>query len=119
VFRFAKQNRWSLVTTPYIVEETERHVSEFSPETAAAWGVLREALLERPDVLTLNRPAVFEPAKDRPILFSALAWADVLLTLDRRDFGGLLGQRFYGLLIFKPGDFLIRERTSGRLIEQE
>jgi hypothetical protein len=42
------------------------------------------------DVLTLNRPAVFHAAKDRPILFSALAWADVLLTLDRGDFGSLM-----------------------------
>jgi len=45
------------------------------------------------DVLTLDRPAVFHAGKDRPILFSALAWADVLLTLDRGDFGGLMDRR--------------------------
>jgi len=28
---------------------------------------------------------VFAPARDRPILFTASAWAEVLLTLDRRD----------------------------------
>jgi hypothetical protein len=27
------------------------------------------------------------PAKDRPILFSALAWSEVLLTLNRGVFG--------------------------------
>jgi hypothetical protein len=48
-------------------------------------------------------------------LFTAAAWADVLLTLDRHDFGDLLGGAFYGLAILKPGDFLKRERGAGRL----
>jgi hypothetical protein len=43
------------------------------------------------------------PASARPILFSALATADVLLTLDRADFGRLLGAQFYGLAIMTPG----------------
>jgi hypothetical protein len=51
----------------------------------------------------------------RPILFSALAWADVLLTLDRADFGKRLNTTFYGLAILTPGMFLERERASGRL----
>ena len=67
------------------------------------------------DVLTLDLPAVFPVAKDRPILFSALAWADVLLTLDRGDFGKLINQPFYGLPILKPGSFLEQERAAGRL----
>jgi hypothetical protein len=58
---------------------------------------------------------VFHAAKDRPILFSAPAWADVLLTLDRGDFEGLMDKPFYGLLVFKPGVFLERERAAGRL----
>ena len=56
--------------------------------------------------------AVFPAGKDRPILFSALAWA-VLLTLDRNDFGELLGTTFYGLLVLKPGTFLERVRAAG------
>jgi hypothetical protein len=67
------------------------------------------------DVFTLDRPVVFEPAKDRPILFGALAWADLLLTLDRGDFGQLMDRAFYGLWILKPGTFLARERAAGRL----
>jgi hypothetical protein len=39
------------------------------------------------DVLAFEWATVFAPAKDRPILFTAAAWADALLTLDRRDFG--------------------------------
>lgn len=62
------------------------------------------------DVLTLDRINVFAPAKDRPILFSALAWAEVLLTLDRGDFGSMLGTDFYGLAILTPGMFLERLR---------
>ena len=67
------------------------------------------------DVLTLDRPALFRAAKDRPILFSALAWADVLLTLDRTDFGSLIGSSFYDLSILKPGMFLERQRVAGTL----
>ena len=68
------------------------------------------------NVLTLDRPAVFPSGKDRPILFSALAWADILLTLDWGDFGGLMDKPFYGLLVLKPGMFMERERAAGRLI---
>ena len=49
---------------------------------------------------------MFGPAKDRPVLFTAAAWAEVLLTLDRGDFGALMGSGFYGLDILTPGDFL-------------
>ena len=48
------------------------------------------------------------------VLLAALACADVLLTLDRRDFGSLIGATVYGLLVLTPGQFLERERTSGR-----
>lgn len=61
------------------------------------WLRLRNRLQLVDDVLTIDKPAVFPVTKDRPILFSALATADVLLTLDRVDFGRLLGTRFYGL----------------------
>jgi hypothetical protein len=52
----------------------------------------------------------------RLFLFSALAWADILLTLDRGDFGGLMEKPFYGLLVLKPGLFLERERAAGRFL---
>jgi hypothetical protein len=66
-------------------------------------------------VLTIDKPAVFPVEKDRPILFSALASADVLLTLDRAGFRRLLGGRFYGLENITPGMWLSREREAGRL----
>lgn len=82
---------------------------------ALEWAKLRLTLLILDDVLTLDRVVVFPASKDRPILFSALAWSDVLLTLGRHDFGGLLGSSFYGLALLKPGDLLQRERAAGRL----
>ena len=80
----------------------------------ATWLRLRDRLVLVDDVLTIDKPAVFPVTKDRPILFSALAMADVLLTLDRADFGRLLGTRFYGLAIMTPGMWLMQETEAGR-----
>ena len=115
ILRRASANDWTLLSTPYAIEEVVRNLPDLPPSATADWARLRPALLLMDDVLTLDRPAVFEGGKDRPILFSALAWADVLLTLDRSDFGGLMGRTFYGLLVLKPGTFLERERAAGRL----
>ncbi len=115
IFRLASANGWILVSTPYVLEEVLRNLPKLAPSASADWAGLRRALLLMDDVLTLDRPAVFHAAKDRPILFSALAWADVLLTLDRGDFGQLMSRPFYGLRVLKPGVFLEQERTAGRL----
>lgn len=79
------------------------------------WVRLRAELLVMDDVLTVDRPVVFPVSKDKPVLFGALAWADALLTLDRGDFGPLLGTSFYGMPVLRPGEFLERERAAGRL----
>jgi predicted nucleic acid-binding protein len=115
IFRLVSPNQWTLIATPYVVEEVRRNLPNFPASVGADWNQLRGDLLLMDDVFTVDRPAVFAPAKDRPILFSALAWADVLLTLDRGDFETLLGSEFYGLAILTPGNFLMRERAAGRL----
>jgi predicted nucleic acid-binding protein len=115
IFRRASANRWLLVSTPYVIEEVLRNLPALPASASAQWASLRPELLLMDDVLTLDRPAVFQAAKDRPILFSALAWADVLLTLDRGDFGGLMDAPSYGLSVIRPGVFLERERAAGRL----
>ena len=115
IFRRASANGWILITTPYGLEEVVRNLPDLASSASADWAGLRPALLIMDDVLTLDRPAVFPAAKDRPILFSALAWADVLLTLDEGDFGGFMDKPFYGLLVLRPGGFLQRERAAGRL----
>lgn len=115
IFRRAPANGWALLATPYVLEEVLRNLANFPSAASADWAHLRPALRVVDDVLTLELPAVFPVTKDRPVLFSALAWADVLLTLDRGDFGELLNQPFYGLPILKPGTFLEQERAAGRL----
>ena len=115
IFRLAAKNSWTLFSTPYAVEEVRRNLSHFPADASSDWNRLRGELLLMDDVFTVDRPTVFAPAKDRPILFSALAWADVLLTLDRGDFETLLGNAFYGLKILTPGQFLLHERAAGSL----
>jgi hypothetical protein len=104
------------MTTPYVIEEVTRNLPKFPPEVTAEWARLRPRLGIRDNILTLDRAVVFPAGKDRTILFGAVAWADVLLTLDRGDFAALLGRSFYGLFVLKPGDFLKRERVAGRLL---
>lgn len=106
---------WSLLTSAYVIAEVETNLAGLPAGASESWTGIRAKLESVPDVLTFDWPAVFAPARDRPILFTAAAWAEVLLTLDRRDFAGLLGTSFYGLAILKPGDFLQRERAAGRL----
>ena len=115
LFRRATECGWILLTTPYVVEEVHRNLPDLPAGATAEWARLRPELALMDDVLTLDRAAVFEPAKDRPILFSALAWSQVLLTHDRADFGKLFGATFYGLSILTPGMFLESERAAGRL----
>jgi hypothetical protein len=111
VFMLAAAHRWALLVTPYVIEEVLVNLVDLPPIWTAEWVCLRQDLVVADDIVTLDRIAVFEPAKDRPILLSALAWADVLLTLDRADFGSLLGTEFYGLAVLTPGAFL--ERAGG------
>jgi hypothetical protein len=103
------------MTSPYVVSEVVRNLSRLPAQASATWTQLRPALVLVRDVWTLDRPAIFGPAKDRPVLFTAAAWAEVLLTLDRGDFASVMGSGFYGLDVLTPGDFLQRERAAERL----
>lgn len=114
VFRQASMRDWRLVATPYAIAEVIRNLAGFSAPVTVTWLRLRDRLILVDDVVTIDKPAVFPVNKDRPILFSALATADVLLTLDRLDFGRLLGTQFYGLAIMTPGMWLVRERGPER-----
>jgi hypothetical protein len=103
------------MTSPYVISELVRNLPRLPAQAAADWAILRPMLVEVRDVWTIDRPAVFGPSKDRPILFTAAAWAEALLTSDRGDFGPFMETGFYGLDVLTPADFLIRERTAQRL----
>ena len=115
IFEWAVGNDWTLVSTPYVLDEVGGNLPRLTVAATSVWNTFQPRLWMATDVLTIDRPNAFLPTKDRPILFSALAWADVLLTLDRADFGNLLNQSFYGLNVLTPGDFLLTERRAGRL----
>ena len=119
IFRRAQAQGWVLIVSPYGIGEVLNNLPDLPPAATAQWARLRADLLVLDDVLTADRPVIFAAGKDRPILFSALAWADVLLTRDTGDFGDLLGGSFYELLVLTPGAFLHRERSAGRLKNAE
>jgi predicted nucleic acid-binding protein len=115
VFHHAARQGWRLLVSPWVLREVRENLAKKPSEAARAWVSLRARVAVEDDELTFDWPIVFEAAKDKPVLFSALACADVLLTLDRRDFRDLLGQTIYDLRVLTPGEFLRMEREAGRL----
>jgi predicted nucleic acid-binding protein len=115
VFNHAASHGWRLLLSPWVLREVRDNLADKPPESARAWVSLRRKAILEDDELTFDWPIAFEASKDKPVLFSALACADVLLTLDRRDFRDLLGQTVYGLRVLTPGEFLRIEREAGKL----
>lgn len=115
VFDLAPVNGWRLLTSRYTLDEVAKNLLKLPPAALADWPKLFATLILTRDIWTMNRPVVFAPAKDRPVLFTAAAWARVLLTLDTADFGALMETGFYHLAIMRPGQFLTAERAAGRL----
>jgi hypothetical protein len=63
-----------------------------------------------PNALTSKKPLLLTATKDKPVLISALAAkCKVLLTLDKGDFGIVLGTTVYGMRVSSPRDFLVGE----------
>lgn len=115
VWTLAAVQGWRLLASNYVIREVEKNLPlRLPPSAHREWQRLQPLLEVMPDVVTFDWPVVFPAAKDRPVLSTAAA--DALLTLDRADFGGVMGAGFYGLTVMKPGDFLRRERAAGRLI---
>ena len=106
-----------MLTSPYVVKEVEKNLRlRLPPSAELEWQQLSPTLQRVADVVTFNWPTVGAAGKDRPVLFTAAAFSEVLLTLDRADFGGLMESGFYGLQVLTPGDFVRRERAAGRLL---
>ena len=117
IFDLAGAQGWRLFVSDYVLREVEKNVRHrLSAAAQDEWRKLRSSLSVMSDVLTFDWPVVFPATKDRPVLFTAFAVADVLLTLDRADFESVMATGFYGMPVMKPGDFLRRERAGGRLL---
>jgi hypothetical protein len=106
VFDRHRVEGWTLLASPYVRSEIRLNIAALGSEAVAKWRMLEGNLVLVRDEFVAEWAVVFAAAKDRPVLFSALAFADILLTLDRRDFAPLMGTGFYGLEVMKPGDFL-------------
>ena len=115
IFDLHDQAGWRLLASSYVINEVRTNVPRLGSTAVEAWAECATRLVRVEDKLVFDWPVVFGPSKDRPILFSAAAFADILLTLDWGDFGPLMGTGFYGLPIMKPGPFLERERAAGHL----
>jgi predicted nucleic acid-binding protein len=113
VFDLAGRHRWELIVSPWVLREVRDNLANKPAEASRAWAALRGRVTVEGDELTFNWPLSFDVAKDKPVLISALAYADVLLTLDRRDFGPLIGQTVYGMRVLTPGEFVRTERAGG------
>ena len=112
IFDIHKHEGWAILASGYVMGEVRTNIESLGKQAVSDWRRLESDLRLVRDQFVVNWPVVFAPAKDRPVLFTALAFADVLLTLDKRDFGPLMGVGFYGLEIMKPGDFLKRNQLS-------
>ena len=113
VFDFAIRRRCQLLVSPWVLHEVRDNLANKPPAASSAWAALRRRVTVEGDELAFDWPLNFDVTKDKPVLISALACADVLLTLDRRDFRSLLGQTVYGLRVLTPGEFLRIEREAG------
>jgi predicted nucleic acid-binding protein len=115
VIESAAAQNWTLRISSYVLDELEANLPRVSKEAFNYAVNAKTRLTMVRDVLNFPWISIFVPTKDRPILFTAAACAEILLTLDRRHFQQAIGRAFYDLEIMEPADFLIRERLAGRL----
>ena len=106
----ASVNEWTLLCSRYAIIEVVRNLAKLGPGARRAWSSIQALLRLVSDVYVIDQPSVFNAVKDRPILFTAYKHADILLTLDRRDFMQAIGTRFYRLEILTPEQFIRRQR---------
>ena len=115
LFAEADRGLWQLLVSRYVLSEVSDNLLALPPGWSSNWQMYRPSLSVVEDVTALPHAVVFAAKKDRPVLFSAFAYADVLLVLDIADFGPLMGTGFYGLSVMTPGMFLKGLRESGVL----
>ena len=113
----AQAHGWQLICAYYCREETRRNLDKLG-EAAVAYfcNTLERQIDWRQNALTSDDIIIFDKAKDRPVLISALSVKpSALLTLDRADFHDKLGTQFYGIDIRTPGEWLMEMREAGKV----
>ncbi|PXA04610.1 hypothetical protein DDZ13_05405 [Coraliomargarita sinensis] len=117
ILESANDYDWNLISAHYCREETSRNLCKLGESAQDYFDKHLDRLIDwQLNALTADDIIVFEKAKDRPVLISALASKpDALLTLDRADFHNRLGRQFYGIAIRTPGEWLMEQRDTGLL----
>lgn len=109
ITEIAPERGWHLVSASYCRAETAKNLGKPGPDAIPRWPELQTRIEWVPNALTSKKPLLLSASKDKPVLISALAAkSDVLLTLDKGDFGLLLGTTVYGMQVSTPRDFLIQ-----------
>jgi hypothetical protein len=110
ITEIADDRGWHLVSACYCRAETARNIGKLGEEAVLRWPELRVKVEWVPNALTSGRPLLLTASKDKPVLISALAAeCEALLTLDKGDFGILLGTTVYGMRVSTPRDFLVSQ----------
>jgi predicted nucleic acid-binding protein len=108
ITEIAPERGWCLVSASYCHAETSRNIGKLGVDANLKWPDLQNQIEWVPNALTSKKPLLLTASKDKPVLISALAAkSDVLLTLDKGDFGLLLGTTVYGMRVSTPRDFLL------------
>ena len=110
ITELAADRGWRLISASYCRAETSKNIGKLGAEAAMRWPSMRTRIEWVPNALTSKKPLLLTASKDKPVLISALAAkCEVLLTLDKGDFGIVLGTTVYGMRVSTPRDFLIGE----------
>ncbi len=110
ITEIADDRAWRLISASYCHAETSKNIRKLGEEAVLRWPEMQSKVEWVPNALTSRKPLLLTASKDKPVLISALAAkCAVLLTLDRGDFGIMLGTAVYGMWVSTPRDFLIGE----------
>ena len=63
IFNYAQTNRWTLLTSPWAVNEVLHNLSDLPIAATGDWLRLRQCLSIVDDVLVLDRPVIFAATK--------------------------------------------------------
>lgn len=108
ITEIAPERGWRLISASYCRAETSRNIGKLGADANLKWPELQTKIEWVSNALTSKKPLLLTASKDKPVLISALAAkSDVLLTLDKGDFGLLLGTTVYGMRVSTPRDFLL------------